>query len=159
MRVCVCVCCVSRLPFFQQAGLGLASLLVAGGATGSAAAPAFAQTGSAVEVMRLRFGDKLRRAAKMLDELQEDIANEVSREERGKGGGGGGDSVLRRVCTRQSSALVFLIVFSASFSAVNKINEAFWYPFELSAGCRYAPGQDASSPPVSFLPGAFWYAF
>ena len=28
--------------------------------------------------MRLRFGDKLRRAAKMLDELQMDIANDVS---------------------------------------------------------------------------------
>ncbi|CAM9406744.1 unnamed protein product, partial [Pylaiella littoralis] len=67
---------LSRQELLKQAGLGLASLLVAGGATGSAAAPAFAQTGSAVEVMRLRFGDKLRRAAKMLDELQEDIANE-----------------------------------------------------------------------------------
>ncbi|CAM9323754.1 unnamed protein product [Ectocarpus fasciculatus] len=63
---------VSRQDFFKQAGLSLAALAV-GGATG--AAPAKAQTGSAVEVMRLRFGDKLRRAAKMLDELQDDISN------------------------------------------------------------------------------------
>lgn len=54
--------------------MGLAAL-VAGAAVG--AAPANAQTGTAVEVMRLRFGDKLRRAAKMLDELQSDIANDV----------------------------------------------------------------------------------
>lgn len=58
----------------QQAGMGLAAL-VAGSAVG--AAPASAATGTAVEVMRLRFGDKLRRAAKMLDELQQDIANDV----------------------------------------------------------------------------------
>lgn len=32
-----------------------------------------------MEVMRLRFGDKLRRASKTLDELQQDIFNEVSR--------------------------------------------------------------------------------
>ncbi|CAN0369908.1 unnamed protein product [Ectocarpus sp. 6 AP-2014] len=63
---------VSRQDFFKQAGLSLAALAV-GGATG--AAPAKAQAGSAVEVMRLRFGDKLRRAAKMLDELQDDISN------------------------------------------------------------------------------------
>lgn len=62
------------LPLPQQAGMGLAAL-VAGAAVG--AAPANAQTGTAVEVMRLRFGDKLRRAAKMLDELQSDIANDV----------------------------------------------------------------------------------
>ncbi|CAM9151913.1 unnamed protein product [Scytosiphon promiscuus] len=64
---------LSRQELFKQAGLGLAAL-VAGGSMG--AAPANAQGGSAVEVMRLRFGDKLRRAAKMLDELQEDIAND-----------------------------------------------------------------------------------
>lgn len=33
--------------------------------------------GGAVDVMRLRFGDKLRRASKTLDELQQDIFNEV----------------------------------------------------------------------------------
>lgn len=59
------------------------------------AAPAKAQGGSAVEVMRLRFGDKLRRAAKMLDELQEDIANDVRQtgqdvEHWGRGVGGEG---------------------------------------------------------------------
>eukprot|EP00903_Cladosiphon_okamuranus_P016585 g15299.t1 len=63
----------SRQELFQQAGMGLAAL-VAGAAVG--ASPASAATGSAVEVMRLRFGDKLRRAAKMLDELQQDIAND-----------------------------------------------------------------------------------
>eukprot|EP00752_Nemacystus_decipiens_P003091 g2862.t1 len=63
---------LSRQELFKQAGMGLAAL-VAGAAVG--AAPANAQTGTAVEVMRLRFGDKLRRAAKMLDELQDDIAN------------------------------------------------------------------------------------
>lgn len=58
----------------QQAGLGLAALLVG---TAAGVKPAEAATGSAVDVMRLRFGDKLRRAAKMLDELQQDIYNDV----------------------------------------------------------------------------------
>lgn len=56
-------------------GLGFATLVVTA-ATG--AAPAGAATGSAMEVMRLRFGDKLRRASTMLDELQDDIFNDVS---------------------------------------------------------------------------------
>ena len=60
----------------QQAGLGLAALAT-GAATG--AAPANAAAGAAVEVMKLRFGDKLRRASKMLDELQMDISNDVRR--------------------------------------------------------------------------------
>lgn len=41
------------------------------------AAPGYAAMGAAVDVMRLRFGDKLRRASKMLDELQQDIFNDV----------------------------------------------------------------------------------
>ncbi|CAN0045007.1 unnamed protein product, partial [Sphacelaria rigidula] len=55
---------------FQQAGLGLAALVVG---VGTGTQPAGAATGAAVDVMRLRFGDKLRRASKMLDELQQDI--------------------------------------------------------------------------------------
>lgn len=65
----------SNLAGVQHAGLGLAALLV-GASTGVPSAGA--ATGSAVEVMRLRFGDKLRRASKMLDELQQDIFNDVS---------------------------------------------------------------------------------
>ncbi|CAM9361597.1 unnamed protein product [Laminaria digitata] len=64
---------LSRQELFKQAGLGLAALAT-GAATG--AAPANAAAGAAVEVMRLRFGDKLRRASKMLDELQMDISND-----------------------------------------------------------------------------------
>lgn len=61
----------------QQAGLSLA-VLALGCSTG--AVPANAAAGGAVEVMRLRFGDKLRRGSKMLDELQQDIFNDVRRD-------------------------------------------------------------------------------
>ena len=63
------------LLFLQQAGFGFKALLTGATVTATAmAAPAHA----AVDVMRLRFGDKLRRASKMLDELQQDIFNDVS---------------------------------------------------------------------------------
>lgn len=74
--------------------MGLAAL-VTGAAVG--AAPANAQTGTAVEVMRLRFGDKLRRASKMLDELQSDIANDV----RGSSDGRNEWSECRRAPRRE----------------------------------------------------------
>eukprot|EP00904_Undaria_pinnatifida_P013327 jgi/Undpi1/9124/HiC_scaffold_26.g11582.m1 len=64
---------LSRQELFKQAGLGLVALAT-GAATG--ATPADAAAGGSVEVMKLRFGDKLRRASKMLDELQIDISND-----------------------------------------------------------------------------------
>ena len=54
--------------------------LATGAATG--ATPADAAAGGSVEVMKLRFGDKLRRASKMLDELQIDISNDVRPRQR-----------------------------------------------------------------------------
>ncbi|CAM9190489.1 unnamed protein product [Ascophyllum nodosum] len=64
---------LSRQELLKQAGFGFKALLTGATVTATAmAAPAHA----AVDVMRLRFGDKLRRASKMLDELQQDIFND-----------------------------------------------------------------------------------
>ncbi|CAM9424082.1 unnamed protein product, partial [Choristocarpus tenellus] len=51
-------------------GLGIASLVA-----GTASVPPNAFAVGGVEAVKSRFGEKLRRAAKMLDELQEDIFN------------------------------------------------------------------------------------
>lgn len=95
--------------------MGLAAL-VAGAAVG--AAPANAATGTAVEVMRLRFGDKLRRAAKMLDELQQDIANDVRERIR--------ENTERRKGSRRHDAAAN---FFRSLSACAVVPSVFWGPW------------------------------